>query len=31
VHTDNVKIMRNQLSTGESRLGDYAWSDYKGK
>ena len=31
VHTDDVKVMRNNMSTFESRLGDYAWSDYKEK
>jgi len=31
VHNKNVKVLRNNMSTFESRLGDYAWSDYKGK
>ncbi|NQV56323.1 MAG: hypothetical protein HQ503_10735 [Rhodospirillales bacterium] len=31
VHTKDIKVMRNNMSTFESRLGDYAWSDYKEK
>ena len=30
-HSKNVTVLHNPLSTGESRLGDYAWSNYKGK
>jgi len=30
-HSKDVKILRNPLSAGESRLGDYAWSDFKPK
>ncbi len=30
-HTKNVKVFPNPLSTGESRLGDYGWADFKPK
>jgi hypothetical protein len=30
-HSKDVKVLRNPLSAGESRLGDYAWSDFKPK
>ncbi len=30
-HTKDVKVMPNPLSTGESRVGDFAWTDYKPK
>ena len=30
-HTKDVQVMRNPMSAGETRLGDYAWADYKPK
>ena len=30
-HTKDVKVLQNPLSTADPKLGDYAWSDYKGK
>ena len=28
-HSKDVKVIRNKLSTAESRLGEYVWADYK--
>ena len=30
-HTKDVKLLRQTMSAADPRLGDYAWSDYKGK
>ena len=30
-HSKDVKVLRNKLSTAESRLGEYVWADYKEK
>jgi hypothetical protein len=29
VSNKDVKVLNNPLSAAESRLGDYAWADYK--
>jgi hypothetical protein len=29
-HSKDVKLLKQPLSAADPRLGDYAWSDYKG-